>query len=48
MRPRSLSLRDLNPGLLQGLPPRRRGGLLAALRAALAFLRTAVSIRGLS
>ncbi len=48
MPPRSLSLRQLNPGLLQGQAPRRRGGPLAALRAAVAFLRTLVLARGLS
>ncbi len=51
MPPRSLRARglaDLNPRILVGLPPRRRGGLLAALRAAVAFVRALVLARGLS
>lgn len=43
MPPRSLSLRQLNPELLQGR--RRRRGLLPALRAAWEFLCTLVALR---
>lgn len=46
MRPRSLSLRDLNPRILVGLPPRRRRGLVAALRAVLGYLGKLVAVRG--
>ncbi len=48
MPPRSLrprTLRELNPAFLEGRA--RRGGVLAAVRAAVAFLRAAVQIRGL-
>jgi hypothetical protein len=45
-RPRGF--RELNPEFFTRCEPRRRGGLLAGLRAALGWLRTAFAARGMS
>lgn len=41
------SVAEMNPDFLRGFR-RRRGGLLAGLRAALGWLRTAFDVRGWS